>query len=214
MARIGFSRVMWSTTRALPAFEASATPRPSSWCIRSCWVTDDHVQSAVTLGIGVWLIASVDRAAPCGRRRDTFPDVFGSLANAGMAPRAVWRSSRHPHRSAGSPRMGSGPRCRTQGRRGDWCSSSRGSVAVASRVGVVLEEVDVAVHAFIAKRCSAPVSSCSRSAPALSWTTSSRTLSHSGVAYSGWLPTSRYSRAPLPRKTLLLRPQETTRRNR
>ena len=50
--------------------------------------------------------------------------------------------------------------------------------------------------------------------PALSWVTSSRRSSHSGVAYSGWLPTSRYSRAPLRRKTLLLRPQDTTRRNR
>src|SRR5215469_6148243 len=50
--------------------------------------------------------------------------------------------------------------------------------------------------------------------PALSWTTRSEMLSHSGVAYSGWLPTSRYSRAPLRRNTLLLRPQETTRRNR
>src|SRR6516165_6355968 len=50
--------------------------------------------------------------------------------------------------------------------------------------------------------------------PALSWTTRSEMLSHSGVAYSGWLPTSRYSRAPLRRNTLLLRPQETTRRKR
>src|SRR5580698_4498466 len=50
--------------------------------------------------------------------------------------------------------------------------------------------------------------------PALSCTTKSTMLSHSGVAYSGWLPTSRYSRAPLRRKTLLLRPHETTRRNR
>src|ERR1022692_4132021 len=50
--------------------------------------------------------------------------------------------------------------------------------------------------------------------PALSWTTRSTMLSHSGVAYSGWLPTSRYSRAPLRRKTLLLRPQETTLRKR
>src|SRR5258708_4182995 len=50
--------------------------------------------------------------------------------------------------------------------------------------------------------------------PALSWVTRSIRLSHSGVAYSGWLPTSRYSLAPLRRNTLLLRPQETTRRNR
>src|SRR3984885_14475107 len=50
--------------------------------------------------------------------------------------------------------------------------------------------------------------------PALSCVTRSTRLSHSGVAYSGWLPTSRYSRAPLRRNTLLLRPQDTTRRNR
>src|SRR5215467_2915445 len=61
----------------------------------------------------------------------------------------------------------------------------------------------------------AETSSCSRMrSPALSCTTRSRTESHSGVAYSGWLPTSRYSRAPLRRNTLLLRPQDTTRRNR
>src|SRR5208283_3547642 len=35
--------------------------------------------------------------------------------------------------------------------------------------------------------------------------------SHSGVAYSGWLPTSRYSLAPFSRNTLLERPQLTTR---
>src|SRR5690242_13510495 len=64
-------------------------------------------------------------------------------------------------------------------------------------------------------RRSASTSSPSRiRSPALSWTTRSEMLSHSGVAYSGWLPTSRYSRAPLRRNTLLLRPQETTRRNR
>ena len=39
-------------------------------------------------------------------------------------------------------------------------------------------------------------------------------LSHSGVAYSGCEPTSRYRRAPFCRKTLELRPQLTTRRNR
>src|SRR5580698_11178860 len=50
--------------------------------------------------------------------------------------------------------------------------------------------------------------------PALSCVTRSTRLSHSGVAYSGWLPTSRYSRAPLRRNTLLLRPHDTTRRNR
>src|SRR5947209_15886924 len=64
-------------------------------------------------------------------------------------------------------------------------------------------------------RRSASTSSPSRiRSPALSWVTRSIRLSHSGVAYSGWLPTSRYSRAPLRRNTLLLRPHETTRRNR
>src|SRR5215472_11788687 len=64
-------------------------------------------------------------------------------------------------------------------------------------------------------RVSASSSSPSRMrSPALSWVTRSIRLSHSGVAYSGWLPTSRYSLAPLRRNTLLLRPHETTRRNR
>src|SRR5579859_7609608 len=64
-------------------------------------------------------------------------------------------------------------------------------------------------------RRSASISSPSRiRSPALSCATRSTTLSHSGVAYSGWLPTSRYRRAPLRRNTLLLRPHDTTRRNR
>ncbi len=50
--------------------------------------------------------------------------------------------------------------------------------------------------------------------PALSCATRADSESHSGVAYSGWLPTSRYSRAPFRRNTLLLRPQDTTLRNR
>src|SRR5712692_7346150 len=41
--------------------------------------------------------------------------------------------------------------------------------------------------------------------PALSWMTSSVTSSHSGVAYSGWNPVSRYSRAPFSRNTLAFR---------
>src|SRR3954454_9589153 len=68
-------------------------------------------------------------------------------------------------------------------------------------------------------------SSCSRSSaadrsasrirsPALSCATRSPTESHSGVAYSGCEPTSRYSRAPFSRKTFEERPQWTTRRNR
>src|SRR5271166_4455928 len=64
-------------------------------------------------------------------------------------------------------------------------------------------------------RVSASTSRPSRMrSPALSCATRSIRLSHSGVAYSGWLPTSRYSLAPLRRNTLLLRPHDTTRRNR
>src|SRR5580700_7876149 len=65
------------------------------------------------------------------------------------------------------------------------------------------------------RRRSASTSRPSRiRSPALSCSTRSSTLSHSGVAYSGWLPTSRYSRAPFLRNTLLLRPHDTTRRKR
>src|SRR5436309_12303267 len=65
------------------------------------------------------------------------------------------------------------------------------------------------------RRISAAASRCSRiRSPALSCATSSWTESHSGVAYSGCDPTSRYSRAPFSRKTLDDLPQCTTRRNR
>src|SRR5437899_4639031 len=64
-------------------------------------------------------------------------------------------------------------------------------------------------------RISAADSRCSRiRSPALSWTTRSWMESHSGVAYSGWEPTSRYRRAPFSRNTLDDRPHDTTRRKR
>src|SRR5262249_18928113 len=44
--------------------------------------------------------------------------------------------------------------------------------------------------------------SSTRRSPALSWLTSSATSSHSGVAYSGWNPVSRYSLARFSRNTL------------
>src|SRR5699024_11490833 len=45
-------------------------------------ITDDHVQSTETFGVGVGFVAGVDdgpRAS--GGRGDTFPDVFGTLAD-------------------------------------------------------------------------------------------------------------------------------------
>src|SRR5438093_4853981 len=65
------------------------------------------------------------------------------------------------------------------------------------------------------RRISAADRRCSRiRSPALSCATSSSVESHSGVAYSGCDPTSRYRRAPFSRNTFEDRPQWTTRRNR
>jgi hypothetical protein len=89
------------------------------------------------------------------------------------------------------------------------------AVGVAGGVGVVLEQVDVADHAVVAQ---APLRrrSADPRAPlaGLVMRDELDRVVALGVAYSGWLPTSRYRRAPLRRKTLLLRPQETTRRKR
>jgi hypothetical protein len=89
------------------------------------------------------------------------------------------------------------------------------AVGVAGGVGVVLEQVDVADHAVVAQ---APLR------------VDQQTLEHPlaglvvrdeldrvvalGGRVLGVAATSRYRRAPLRRKTLLLRPQETTRRKR
>src|SRR5881409_300513 len=65
------------------------------------------------------------------------------------------------------------------------------------------------------RRTSAAARRASRiRSPALSWATRSVIESHSGVAYSGCEPTSRYSRAPFSRNTFEDLPQCTTRRNR
>ena len=88
-------------------------------------------------------------------------------------------------------------------------------VGVAGGVGVVLEDVDLALHALFGEALLGVGDEALEDAlPALSWTTSWRTWSHSGVAYSGCEPTSRYSRDPLERKTLEDRPHDTTLRNR
>jgi hypothetical protein len=60
------------------------------------------------------------------------------------------------------------------------------AVGVARRVGVVLEEVDLAGDALVVQPLLGVESSPSRTrSPALSWVTSSTMSSHSGVAYSG-----------------------------
>jgi urea transporter len=89
------------------------------------------------------------------------------------------------------------------------------AVAVAGRVGVVLEQVDGAADALLAEAL------LGRLQQALEDALAGLVVHHQvveavalGVAYSGCEPTSRYRRAPFWRNTLLLRPQLTTLRNR
>ena len=90
------------------------------------------------------------------------------------------------------------------------------AVGVAGGVGVVLEQVHLAADALLAEALLGAAHEAFEDAlPRLvvhdeivRW---SRTP---GVAYSGWLPTSRYRRAPFSRNTLLERPHDTTRRKR
>jgi hypothetical protein len=66
------------------------------------------------------------------------------------------------------------------------------AVAVAGGVGVVLEQVDVAGDALFGQALlGVDQQALEDPLAALSWTTSSVRSSHSAVAYSGWLPTSR-----------------------
>ncbi len=69
------------------------------------------------------------------------------------------------------------------------------TVGIARRVGVVLEQVDVASDALLSESLlGIHTQPFQDPLPARSWVINCCTLSHSAVAYSGWLPTSRYSR--------------------
>jgi hypothetical protein len=66
------------------------------------------------------------------------------------------------------------------------------AIGVARRVGVVLEDVDLARDALVGEPLLGVGTRPSRMrSPALSWVTSCGRRRTSGVAYSGWLPTSR-----------------------
>ncbi len=113
-------------------------------------VAHDHVESPVALRIGMGLIAGVDdRTRPGGRARHALPYVLGSLADA------VQRAPRRLQHLAGT-----GVDLPADQERNEHLGVARQvvapvghvvlvtAVAVARGVGVVLEQVDVAVDAL------------------------------------------------------------------
>ena len=109
------------------------------------------MQAPVLLGVGVRLVAGVDdRAAAGGGRRDALPDVLGALREA---ERGGLRGLQH---LAGAADELAGDQERQQ-HIGDPGELARAhdqvvlvaAVGVARRVGVVLEQVDVAADALV-----------------------------------------------------------------
>jgi hypothetical protein len=115
-------------------------------------VADDDVQPAEPLRVGVRLVAGVDdRSAARRRGRHALPDVLGSLADA------VDRAAGREQHLAGSADDLAGDQERDQdvGEPAELAMSPDevvlvAAVGVAGRVGVVLEQVDVACDAFFA----------------------------------------------------------------
>ena len=116
-------------------------------------VADDDVQPAIALGIGVRFVPGVDdRAAARRRRRHPFPDVLGPLRD---------RVDRPPGRlqhlaRAGEDLAGDEERDQDLGVVGEVVPPAGqvvlvAPVAVAGRVGVVLEQVDRAPDALFTK---------------------------------------------------------------
>ena len=116
-------------------------------------VADDDVQPAEPLGVGMRLVAGVDdRAGSGGRAGHRLPDVLGTLAHAvDRAPRGLQHLARPADDLAGD-----------QERHEDVGQPAElpvpadqvvlvTAVGVAGRVGVVLEQVDVAGDAFLAQ---------------------------------------------------------------
>ena len=119
--------------------------------LRHVGVADDDVQSSVLLGIGVRFVAGVDDGAGAGRRgRHTLPDVLRALGEAerrrlrrgenlsGAADQLSCDQERQ--QDVGDPRELARP---------DHEIVLVTPVGVARRVGVVLEQVDVAADALV-----------------------------------------------------------------
>ena len=152
------------------------------------------MQPAVPLGVGVRLVAGVDDRAAAGRgAADALPDVLGALADAvdgaarglqhlaGAADDLPADEERDQH--VGEPAELAVPPDEVV---------LVAAVGVAGGVGVVLEQVDVAGDALLAQ---APLrvdeQALEDPLPRLVVRDEVDGVSHSGVAYSGWLPTSR-----------------------
>ena len=114
-------------------------------------VADDDVQPAVVLGVGVRLVAGVDdRPRPGGGAGDALPDVVGPLADA--VDRAA-RGLQHLARAA-DHLPGDKERDQDVGEPLELAVPADqvvlvAAVGVAGRVGVVLEQVDLAADALL-----------------------------------------------------------------
>ena len=155
MARIGFSSVMsrsttlWSSS--MRSMIAVAPDLEEGGVLAHVGVADDDVQAAVALGVGVGLVAGVDdRAAAGGGRRHALPDVLGPLGDAvHRAPRRLQHLA-----GAGVDLAGDEERDEHLGVVGEVVAPAGevvlvAAVAVAGRVGVVLEQVDDAADALL-----------------------------------------------------------------
>ena len=114
-------------------------------------VADDDVQPPVPFGVGVRFVPGVDdRPGPGGGAGDALPDVVGPLGQA------VGRTARRLQHLAGAGDQLPGDQERDQpvGDLGELAAPGDqevlvAAVGVAGRVGVVLEQVDVAADALL-----------------------------------------------------------------
>ena len=154
MARIGFSRdrsritTPDSSIRSTRSVDADLEQRRR---LGHVGVADDDVQAAVALGVGVRLVASVDdRAGPRRRRGHALPDVLGPLAHAVDRP-----AGRLQHLAGAADELpGDEERDEYVGHPAEVAGPGDevvlvAAVRVSGRVGVVLEQVDVAGDALL-----------------------------------------------------------------
>ena len=157
-------------------------------------VADDDVQPAVALGVGVRLVAGVDdRPRAGGGAGDALPDVLGALAQA------VDGAAGGLQHLAGAADELAGDEEGQQDVRDPGELPGPGdevvlvaAVGVARGVGVVLEQVDVAADALVDQPPLGVDQEVFEDPLAgLVVRDELASESHSAVAYSGWLPTSR-----------------------